>query len=114
MNFKMQLTIQYEISYPKSDDGSILRSTDVQTGKAVHKESTGLKHFENSTEIKKCTLAIIETDTESEKKHEEDDNPIMNTNKQINAERNNNAECEMRALMIDEQANQKPVNRQHI
>ena len=100
---------EYEISYPKSDDGSILRSTDVQTGKAVHKESTGLKHFENSTEIKKCTLAIIETDTESEKKHEEDDNPIMNTNKQINAERNNNAECEMRALMIDEQANQKPV-----
>ena len=31
---------EYEISYPKSDDGSILRSTDVQTGKAAHKEST--------------------------------------------------------------------------
>ena len=100
---------EYEISYPKSDDGSILRSTDVQTGKAVHKESTGLKQFENSTEIKKCTLAIIVSDTESEKKHDEDDNQIMNTNKQINEERNNNAECEMRASIIDEQSNQKPV-----
>ena len=83
----LQTMKKYEISYPKSDDGSILRSTDVQTGKAVHKESTGLKHFENSTEIKKYTLAIIETDTESEKKHDEDDNQIMNTNKQINEEK---------------------------
>ena len=59
--------------------------------------------------MKQWTPAIIETDTESIEKHEEDDNLIKNTNKQNNEERNNNAECEMRALMIDKQSNQKPV-----
>ena len=98
---------EYEISYPKSDDRSILGTTDVQMEKAVHDESIDLKQFENSTDIKKRTPAIIETDNESEEKHKEDDNQIMTTNKQNNEERNDNAECEMRALMIDEQSNKK-------
>ena len=82
--------------------------------KAVYEESTDLKQFENSTEMKKCTPAIIETDTDIEEKHEEDDNQIMNTNKQINEERNNNAECEMGTLMIDERSNQKPVKNESL
>ena len=77
------------------------------------KDMIASQNTENSGEV---TLNQITADVKKEvieEKHEADDNQIINTNKQINEERNNNAECEMRASIIDEQSNQRPVKNEN-
>ena len=99
-----------ETSHSRSDDTSNHETINMWTERKTPNENTlNLKQNEYSTEMKQCTPAIIETDTESEEKHEDDDNQIMNTNKQTNEERNDNAEYEMKALMFNEQSNERPV-----